>query len=931
MPRGLPGAALCTMLMTLVAGAQEQPAAIVLETESLRWEIGADVRNTRLIDKHNNTDVLATPTPFCTISVGDNEVPATGASLSEGLLQLRFGDTGAEVTLRVAQQMRYITFEVVEVRGEGITGISMGNLRLKPTGEADEFGACALALNLLTNVPELPGPRTVVRALCDAEIGLKGAAMAVIGCPVGEMRGVMKEAVLAAPDLPHSPVGGPWALEGQHNRSSYLFNFDGLTEATADEWIQTAKSLGFNQIQMHGGGSFRFGDCEPNPNTYPGGRAELKRVIDKLHAAGIIVGMQPYAFFIAKSCPWVTPVPHPGLAKDAVFTLSGDLDEAEGSVPVAETTEKMSTITGFFVRNSVTVQIDDELIVYSGLSKEEPYAFTGCTRGAYGTRAAPHAAGAKVSHLKECFGLFVPDPNSDLLTEVVERQAQFFNECGFDTMYLDALDGEDVLGGADKSWHYGSKYVFELHKRLQRPAVMEMSTFHHHLWFVRSRMGAADFPNRAHKEFIDQHVLGNNANARMFLPGNLGWWAFKNYSGNQGEPTFTDDIEYLCCKALGTDSGLSMVGYSPGNPGHARLAAIVKQYEELRHSQTVPESIKAELRKPGADFSLSVGPQGPEFRAMAYAKHRVRGIDEQSNVWSVSNPFAAQPLKLRLEALQCAAPYGSPEAVTLADFSTDDELPERSASEGVTFSLTSVSDVVKVGKCSGRITATSTRAAAQGAWLCATRRFTPPVNLSAVQAMGVWVHGDGKGEVLNLQLRSPSHITGGICDHYVRIDFEGWRYFELVEFDTDLYAGMGWPYGGGYATYREDLRYDAVESLSVWIGNLPPGQEVNCYLSGIKAIPVQDGMLTNPALKLADRTLTFPVQIPTGSYMEFRGAGDCKVYGPEGQFVGDVSVKAEDIPTLKAGDNALEFTCTGPEGLAPRARVTVISEGEPLK
>ena len=38
---------------------------------------------------------------------------------------------------------------------------------------------------------------------------------------------------------------------------------------------------------------------------------------------------------------------------------------------------------------------------------------------------------------------------------------------------------------------------------------MEMSTFHHHLWCVRSRYCAWDHPNRSHKRFIDLHIAEN--------------------------------------------------------------------------------------------------------------------------------------------------------------------------------------------------------------------------------------------------------------------------------------------------------------------------------------------------------------------------------------------------------------------------------------
>ena len=114
---------------------------------------------------------------------------------------------------------------------------------------------------------------------------------------------------------------------------------------------------------------------------------------------------------------------------------------------VTESTQDVSSITGFFVRNSVTLRIDNELITYTGVTSQPPFGFTGCQRGAYGTQAAAHAPGAKVYHLKECFGLFVPDPETTMLSDVAASTAEAFNQCGFDMIYFDALDGEDILGG----------------------------------------------------------------------------------------------------------------------------------------------------------------------------------------------------------------------------------------------------------------------------------------------------------------------------------------------------------------------------------------------------------------------------------------------------------------------------------------------------
>ena len=795
--------------------------------------------------------------------------------------------------------------------------------------------ACALALNLKTNVAELPQPGSRLRAIAYSRFGFDGAAAALVACPAAEMRDVLKEAVSAAPDLPHSPLGGPWALDAPLTRGSYLFNFDGINEASADEWIALARSLGMTQIDFHGGGSFRFGDCRPNPARYPQGRANLKATIDKLHAAGLSAGLHTYAFFIAKDCPWVTPVPDPRLASDAVFTLAEPLSADGDSLTVTEATADVSAITGFFVRNSVTLRIDDELITYTGVRKEPPFGFTGCRRGVCGTRPAAHAPGAKVHHLKECFGLFVPDPDSTLFTEVAACTAETFNECGFDMMYFDALDGEDILGGAAYGWHYGSRFVYEVWRRLKKPALIEMSTFHHHLWCVRSRYCAWDHPVRSHKRFIDAHDADNENSRRMFLPGELGWWALKSFHGPQGEPTFADDIEYLMTKGLATDTGFALMGIDPTTakqvPALPRLAGIIKRYEDLRHSGQVPEAIKAQLRQAGAEFTLSGdAASGWQFVPVAYAKHRVEDAAGPSAAWPVENKFAAQPLQLRIEALMSAGPYDAPGNPTLADFQKPDEFPARGAQAGVSAELKPSAEQVKVGTTSGCYSAVSNHAAPRAAWSQMEKRFEPPLNLSSHQALGVWIHGDAQGQILNLQLRCPEHLVGNLADHYVPIDFAGWRYFELIEPEGSRWSEYQWPYGNLYAIYREEVQRGQINRLGLWYNNLPPGKKVTCYLSPIKALPLVKSKLIRPSVTIGEATVTFPVEIETGCYLELLSLADCRLYGPQGELLRTVAPEGP-LPELKPGPNAIQFRCDAPPGLRARAYVTVITQGEPLQ
>ena len=930
---------LTAIAMATAVRADSPAASITIECDAFRYSIGPDGRNRGFFDKATGVECLAQePSPCSRLKKASKEYPATKASREGDRLQIEFGGSGVSADLRFTPSGRRVVVEVIGVKGDGLDELTFIDVPLKLKGQAGEpFAACCLALNLKTNVQAIPGPSSRLRAMCYPRFGVTGAQAALVGCPTGQLRQALQEAVSAAPDVPHSPLGGPWALDAEINQGSYLFNFGGLTEQTVDEWINATKACGMNQIDFTAGASFRLGDLHLNPDSYPRGKDSLKAVIDKLHAAGIKAGLHTYAFFMDKSCPWVTPVPDKRLGKDATFTLTADLTTDAATVPVSEPTEKMSLITGPFIRNSVTLQIDDELIVYTGTDKKPPYGFTGCQRGACGTKAAPHAKGAKIGHLRECFGLFLPDGDSTLFEEVAARTAEVFNDCGFDMMYLDALDGEDAVAGSDVGWHYGSKFVFEICKRIKRPALVEMSTFHHHLWYVRSRYEAWDTSSRGHKSFVDIHVKANAASRQMFLPGHLGWCRVITWAGDaQTEPTYIDDIEYLCCKALGTDTGFSLQGVEPSTlrtvPAFKRFAGIMRQYEELRHAKYFPEAVTAKLREPGKEYTLvRKGNDGWTFRPVKYDKHTVDALDGKANVWTTTNPFGRQPLKLRIEALTSAGPYDTPTNPVLADFTKPGDFAGKQAAAGITAQLTSSSEQVRAGTVSGRYTAANpSTAPGVPAWTSLTKTFTPPLNLQGHQALGLWVHGDGNGEVLNLQLRSPAHVVAGFGEHYILIDFTGWRYIELIETEGDRCSEYSWPYGDAfYALYREPVAYDQVASLGLWFNRVPPGKTATCYLSPIKALPLVKTKLANPSITLGGQTLTFPVTMDSGSYLELSSSADCKLYGPNGELLSEVKLPG-DMPTIERGPNRVEFRC-GIEGqVNPRARVTVIAQGEPL-
>ncbi|MBN1341588.1 MAG: hypothetical protein JXQ73_02860, partial [Phycisphaerae bacterium] len=129
--------------------------------------------------------------------------------------------------------------------------------------------------------------------------------------------------------------------------------------------------------------------------------------------------------------------------------------------------------------------------------------------------------------------------------------------------------------------------------------------------------------------------------------------------------------------------------------------------------------------------------------------------------------------------------------------------------------------------------------------------------------------------------------------------------------------------------YRENVNYGQVESVSLWVNDVGPEGKSTVLLSPIKAMPLVKAKIKNPAITIGGKRIVFPVELESGSYLEFNSPTDCKVYGPGGQLVGEVTPQGE-VPELGQGANKATFTCDGPTDVNPRVRVTVISEGEAI-
>ena len=71
-----------------------------------------------------------------------------------------------------------------------------------------------------------------------------------------------------------------------------------------------------------------------------------------------------------------------------------------------------------------------------------------------------------------------------------------------------------------------------------------------------------------------------------------------------------------------------------------RLAGIMQRYENLRHANAFDESVKAELRKPGAEFTLREEPSGEwRFYRAHYDKKKFEAPPAAVHTVRTENPF----------------------------------------------------------------------------------------------------------------------------------------------------------------------------------------------------------------------------------------------------------------------------------------------------
>jgi len=922
---------------TLVPDDDDAAPVAVFENRHARMAVDARGRIASLFGKASNRELLARPQELVAVRLADGrQATARRASRRGDTLRFDFGRGLGSATVDVATHRDFLTFTVRELtvtNAEELTFLHVpaacanhrGAMANMLSDDAD--AVCVRGYDLAVEM-SVGGSPPSLRAWTTAAGGHAGRRAGLAAGSKADMPAMLR-AMAAEADVPVSRLGGPWSLGAGANRGSYLFA--DLDQASTDDWIGLAHRGGFTHIHIHGWWR-TLGHYEPATNLFPEGMAGLKSTVDRIHSAGLQAGVHTLTACIDTRDPWVTPEPSPHLLAFDTYTLARALSPTDTVVHVHERPSARHDVVFTYSGNGNAIRIGSEILQYAEVLRDPPYGFSRCTRGAFGTRTFAHAAGGRADYLQQRYMAFYPAPDSPLADELAGRIAGIVNGCGLDQIYFDGSEGMMSRYGIDAMRH-------AIYRRLRGDVLAEASCHGAHNWWFHSRLGAWDHPVWAAKRFQDRHVAVAAAyRATDLLKPQMGWWAPRGPSVH-ARGHFLDEMEYFACKNLGLDAAMSVQGVNvtraPLAPYLEDQITLLGWYERLRLARHFDPRTVARVAVPGDEFRLRQDRGGAwRFTPVRMDARRTAASDGSPARWTWSNPYGAQPLGARIEALYAAAPGESPHRRIAADAA--DLAAFRIATAGPEATLTLAAETADTrGTATNlHLTAACSGSVRTAAWTRASLTIPAPYRtLAGTGALGVWVRGDGGGALLNIQIASPREYMHGRSDHHVRLDFTGWRHVELLlrERDVDAMGGYAWPYGGGYDLHRNAVDLAHVSEINLYLHDLPPGRRTDVVLGPIVALPVVATEMRNPSLTANGRRLEIPVTMKSGDFLDVEPSGLCIHRNDRGDILARVRPAAPDAwPEWRPGANGILFGSSSASGRTARAEVTPIACGEPF-
>ena len=464
-------------------------------------------------------------------------------------------------------------------------------------------------------------------------------------------------------------------------------------------------------------------------------------------------------------------------------------------------------------------------------------------------------------------------------------------------------------------------------------------------WHIFSRGNTRDYVRSGIIRHFNHSLDSAASCARNLQPFEFGWFGYFIHSP-AGDASRPREMEYAWCKALAYGAAMSLETeypyhkllskeYLDANGRTLEIFSMIKNWEELKLADYFPERIREQLKVPGREFTLQRAADGKwqVLPVMYSPKKYVTGVYGQQNVWTFSNTYMAQPLRVFVEARPQLAEYGDPANFTLVNPGGALNLKTTGAGpmgrsyqqDGVAYELKTSAVEAPGGGKSIEITAANNGSRADG-WACAEVILDSAKDLTRHRALGVWVEGDGSGAYLHFTLEDSGRWQ--VRDYYVRLDFTGWKYVEIPRWAQGEVYDFHFPYSNYYAL--RGINFAEIARIYVFLTNLPVGGSAKARFSRLEALQEITRTIRHPGLTVNDKSITFPVTLEPDWYLEYTGAGPVRVFDANGFTQAEV-VPEGPVPSFKKGNNSLTFFCDRGTDFGETVDVTLITRGKPLR
>ncbi|MBT5713479.1 hypothetical protein HOI71_20695, partial [Candidatus Poribacteria bacterium] len=546
-------------------------------------DVGTLTRMARVVDARELLTDGVSPL-IQVVAGGDTRTPTRSSYDAESnTITLEFTPCCTTLTVAVAERESHVTFEVTRVEGDtpdgvvwGPIGASVGETVGEIVGVARDgevaVGIQAASIQTVGGHPgggvgdalhaaaETAEGAALQAYTLEADGGIVGSKIALFSCPAEDALETLGR-IEVAEALPHPMLDGEWTKTSRAARESYLIaNFG---EDSLDEMVAATKQAGFRYL-YHGHPFKNWGHFDLLEDAFPDGDASLKRCADRAEEEGVRLGVHTLTNFITTSDPYVTPTPDPRLMRSGSARLVEAVDAASRSIVVSDPSP-------FCEKGDLSAAaIGGEIVQYRAVSNDAPWHLTGCRRGAFGTTASSHEAGADVGKLVDhSYRVFFP--NLDMQDDMVARLVELFETCGLRQISFDGLEGCERTGHGIYAHH---RFVQQFYEGCSAEIVNDASRLLHYLWHIHTRMNWGEPWGKPTRDGMADYRFRNQAYfERNLFPRMLGWFQLR-LAGGDVEATSLPDIEWMLSKAAGYDAGFALVAGLDSLHGNGQAGLI---------------------------------------------------------------------------------------------------------------------------------------------------------------------------------------------------------------------------------------------------------------------------------------------------------------------------------------------------------------------